>query len=346
MANIISVQNFIARDISQALRLQLTGNDRQALVTSNTTSAEAYQAYLKGRFFWYKRTNNDFKKAIAFFEEARKKDSEYALALVGLADSYSLLATQFYGPDDDFPFKEAFAQARRAAQRALELDPTLAEARATIAFIRWLADWDWEGAERDFREAIALDPRYGTAHLWYSWQLSAMGRHDEAIDGATTAVKLDPISPLPNRDLGIFSYHARRYEEAIEQLEKALELDPSFPETAEYLVDAYWFNGMREKAIAEAEKFDEKIAELYRLANKDKQDEASRLRPSLPEHSHLDLPRYYMLSGEVDLLFERFQFSFQERHPLLPLILADPHLDPLRTDPRFIDLRQRMGLEP
>jgi serine/threonine-protein kinase len=345
MEDIVSVQSDIVREISQALHLQLTGEVRQALAKRMTASSEAYQSYLKGRFFWYKRTNEDFKKAIEFFEEAKEKDPGYALAHAGLADGYFLLGTQFYGPDEDFPFKEAFAKARTVAQQALQLDPSLVEARTTLAFMRFWADWDWEGTEREFQQAFALNPNYATAHQWHAWYLSSMERHDEAIEESKRAIELDPTSPLQNRDLGIFSYRARRYEDAIEQLEKTLELDPSFPETQEYLVDAYWLSGMKEKAIAEANALDESLGRFYQLVEEGKQAEASRLRESLVEHSHLDIPRYYMLPGDVELLFQRFEAAFQERHPLLPAILADPHLDPVRSDPRFIDLRKRMGLE-
>jgi tetratricopeptide (TPR) repeat protein len=345
MKDIVSVQSDIVREISQALHLQLTGEARQAMAERYSTNAEAYQAYLKGRFFWNKRSNVNIKKAIGFFQEAGEKDPEYALAHAGLADSYFLLGSQFYGSDEDFPFKEAFEKARAAARQALQLDPSLGEARTTLAFTRFCDDWDWEGTEQEFQQAFALNPNYATGHQWYAWYLSSMEKRDEAIEESKRAIELDPISPLQNRDLGIFYYRARRYEEAIEQLEKTLELDPSFPETQEYLVDAYWLAGMKDKAIAVANTLDENLGRFYRLAAEGRQSEASRLRESLVEHSYLDIPRYYMLPGDVELLFQRFEAAFQERHPLLALILADPHLDPVRNDPRFIDLRQRMGLE-
>jgi TolB-like protein/Tfp pilus assembly protein PilF len=345
LADIVTVQNDIAAEISQALRLQLSGEEQQ-LAKIATTNSEAYQSYLKGRYLWNKRTNEDFKKAIEFFQEAREADPEFALAHVGLADCYVLLGEAFYGADEDFPPKDAFARAKSAALEALQLDSSLAEARTTLAFIRWSYDWDWEGAEREFQQAIALNPNYTTAHQWHSWYLSTMGRHDEALEGAKRALELDPISPLQNREQGIFLHRAGRYREAIEQLEKTLELDPSFPEAREYLIDAYWLSGMEDKAIAEATRLDERLGRLYQMAKEGKRTEAAQLRESLPERSLLDLPRHYMLAGDTEGLLGRLEEAYRERYPTLPIVLGDPHLNPLRSHPRFIELLRRMNIEP
>jgi TolB-like protein len=344
LADIISVQNDIATQISQALRLQLSGEEREQLARGETTNSEAYQAYLKGRFVWNKRTNQDFKKAIEFFQEAGEKDPGYALAQAGLADCLTLLGAQFYGADQDFPPKEAFARARSAAQTALRLDPSLAEARASLGFIRFLNDWDWEGAERDFQQAIALKPSYATAHQWYSLLLSATGRHDEAIEEAKHALELEPNSPVHNRELGLAFFWARQYREAVAQMDKTLELDSSFPLAREQLIDSYWLQGMRDEAIAEAEKLDTRIGKFFELVHEGNEIEAVRLLPSLPDINRLmSAPRYFVLAGDKETLLDRLEGAVLDRHPQLVVALASPLLDPLRSDPRFEDLLRRMN---
>jgi TolB-like protein/thioredoxin-like negative regulator of GroEL len=345
MADIVSVQNDIAQEISQALRLQLSGEDRQVLAKSYTTNAEAYQAYLKGRFFWSKRTNEDFKKALEFFQEAREKDPEYALAQVGLADCYLLLGAQWYGVDEEFPPKETIEKARRAALEALRLDPSRAEARATLGFLKFNYDWDWQGSERDFQQAIALNPSYTTGHQWYGIYLWATGRHEEAIEEATHALELEPISPMQNRELGLALLTAERYPEAIEQLKKTFELDPAFPLTSEWLVYSYWLSGMEDEAVEEAKTFDDEVGRFYELVKEGKLAEATLLLPSLPDRGRLTLrSSYHILVGDDESLFDCLEEAFRERNPQLPMALGIPLLDPFRSDPRFQDLRQRMNL--
>ncbi len=325
----------------------MTGEEQQRLAKSGTTSSEAYQSYLKGRYFWNKRTNEDFKKAIDFFEEAKGSDPDFALAHVGLADCYSLLGMQIYGADEAFPPKEATAKARSAALEALRLDDTLAEARTTLAWIRLVYDWDWEGAEKDFQQAIALDPDYATSHQWYSIYLAVMDRHGEAVEEAKRALTLAPISPLLNRNLGNAFLRARQYEEAIDQLKKTLELDASFPLARGLLIEAYWLNGMKEQAVAEAREVDESIGRFYELLKDGRQTEAIQLVPSLPGHDSLsNTVRYHALASDEERLFEHLGEAFEERHPQLVVVIASPNLDPWRSDPRFQDLRRRMGLVP
>jgi TolB-like protein len=344
MADIVSVQNDIAQEISQALRLQISGEEQQQLATSRTANSEAYQAYLKGRFFWNKRTNEDFKRAIVFFEEAREKDPEYALAYVGLADCYSLLGLQVYGRAEEFAPSDAFTNARRAALEALRLDPSLAEARATLAWVRFLYDWDWEGAEEEFKKAIALDPNYATAHQWYSVYLYSMERNDEAIQAAKHALEIDPISPLLNRSLGSAFQQAGRYQEAIEQFEKTLELDPSFPLARQSLAHAYWLNGMKDKAISEAGKANEELGRYYQLVQANDRAEAIRILATLSDDAQiLHVGRYY-IAGDEDTVFERLERAFEQHDPQLVMALVSSELEPLRSSPRYQNLLQRMNL--
>ena len=347
LTDIFDLQNNIATEITHALRLEMTGDDEAVLVTVDTSNTAAYQAYLRGRYLWFKRTNEDFKRAILNFQEALAEDPDYALAHAGLADSYLLLAAQFYGVDEDFPPVEGVERARAAAQEAIRLDPTLAEPQATMAFIRFINDWDWEGAENDFKEAIALNPSYATAHHWYALYLSAMGRHDEALEHAGRAADLEPTSAVMMRTVGRTLFFAGQYEQAIQQLEKTLELNPSFPLTEGYLAGAYWLDGIPQRAIATAESFDPRIAELYRLVSESNTQEARERLASSP--GDYDRPRgrlawHYAIVGENDRAITVLEELYRERHPQLPTTLANPLLYQLRTDPRFVDLYSRLGL--
>ena len=218
ITDLVTVQNDIAADISGALRLELSGDEQARLV--ETVSSESYQAYLKGRFFLNRRTQEDIEKAVAAFEEAKAIDPEFALASVGLGDSYIIIGAQWYGVDPENPPATAMAKARTAAREALALDPNLAEAYVTRAYIEFLHDWDWEASERDFLKAIELDPDYVVAHQWYSELLMVMGRHDESIAEGIRAVELEPTSALQVRELASSYRGAGRYAEAIEQLKK------------------------------------------------------------------------------------------------------------------------------
>ena len=186
--DLLTVQNDLATEITRALRLELTGEEQAQIASGGTADSEAYQSYLRGRYLWAKRTNEDIKRAIEFFEEAHAQDSNYALAYAGLADSYFILGGQFYGADQDYPPADSIAQARSLAFEALRLDEDLAEPRATLGIIRFTYDWDWEGAEDDFLAAIDRDPDYAQAQQWYSLYLSLIGRHDESIAHARQAV--------------------------------------------------------------------------------------------------------------------------------------------------------------
>ena len=341
LADIVTVQNEIAQNISQALRLTLTGDE----VTSDS---EAYRAYWKGRFHWNRRTNADLKKAILFFEESLARDPARALAHVGLADSYVLLGAQFYGAEADFPPTEAMAKARTAAREALRLDPGLAEAYTTLAYISLLLDWNWEAAEKDFLEAIERKPRYAVAHQWYSELLMVVGRDDEAIDQAQEAFELEPTAPIVSRELGFKFYKARRYPEAIERFRKTLELDPDFSFTRIMLTDALWDGGRREEALAEAERIDVRRRTLLELVAQGKTNEARAWVESFPrdEFTPMTLSALYARAGDKEKALELLEEGLAKRTPQLLTTVGRPVFDPFRSDPRFLDLRRGMGLEP
>ncbi len=347
LADLVTVQNAIAGDISQALRLELTGEEVEQLVEHGTANSEAYRAYLQGRYLWNKRTNEDFKTAIAFFEEAKERDPDYALAYVGLGDSYLLLGAQFYGPDADYPTAMAMEEARASARKALELDPELAEAYVTLAYVDFLYEWDWEAAERDFRKAIELGPEYAVAHQWYAEFLMVRRRHDEAIAEAARALEIEPTSPILSRELAAKFLYARRYPEAIEQLRATLELDASFPLTRGMMVDAYRYSGMRDQTLAELEYLDEKLARLYRLVLDEKLVEASQWIDSFPrdDYSTAALGRYYAMAGDKEKALGHVEEAFRQRASNLLLVQARPDFDPLRSEPRFLEIMRSMGLE-
>jgi len=343
--DLISVQNEIAAEISQALRLQLSGDEQRQIAASGTADSAAYQSYLRGRFLWSKRTNEDFKRAIAHFEEARQKDPSYALAYAGLADSYFLLGAGFYGADADFPPADAVAQARAAALEALRLDDSLAEPRATLGFIRFARDWDWDGAEEDFRAAIEHDPDYGTAHQWYALYLLAVGRLEEAIEECRHAIDLEPLSPLANRVLGSAYAQAGRYDDAVAQFQRTLEVAPAFPLTRRWLANSYWIRGDTDDAIATIEALDPEVARVYRLVAEGKMDEArSALRElPAPEREGRNAARF-LLVDDWEPVVALLDGWVETRDPQLAVLFVDPLLAPHRSDPRLLEVRERVGL--
>jgi TolB-like protein len=216
-ADIFALQGALAKEMTTALRVRLTGEDEKRMAKTYTANPEAYQDYLKGRFWWNKRSEDGFNKGIDFFQQAIAKDSSYALAYSGLADCYSLLPYYgFVAP------KEALPKAREAVLKALQLDDTLAEAHVSVATVKEY-DWDWPGAEREFQRAIELNPTYAYAHGSYGWLLASTGRFEEGIAEGKRALELDPFSLVINRNLGDVLYYARQFDQAIEQYRKGLE---------------------------------------------------------------------------------------------------------------------------
>jgi TolB-like protein/Tfp pilus assembly protein PilF len=348
LSDIVEVQNEIAQEIALALRPALTGDERERLAKPGTVDAEAYRAYWKGRFHWSRRTNEDFKIAIASFEEAIARDPSFALAQAGLGDSYLLLGAQFYGPDADYPPSVAMAKARTAAREALRLDPALAAAHVTLAYVQFLHDWDWQAAESGFLRAIELQPDYPVAHEWYAELLMVRGRHDEAISEARRSLDLEPTSPILSRELGYRLYQARRFDEAVTQFRETLELDPEFSLTRVMLTDALWDGGRRAEALAEAEHIDERRRTLYRHLARGETREALAWVESFPrrEYSPSTLAGFYALAGASAKALDFLEQAFENRTPQLPLALGRPAFDAVRSEPRLVELRRSMGLEP
>jgi len=353
--HIFAMQNSISEKMTEALRFTLSGEEKKRLARRDTDSAEAYQLYLKGRYCWNKRTEEWLRKGIQFFQQAIEADPGYALAYVGLADSYTQLAIVDIG---GLRPKEAFPQAKEAAARALSIDQTLAEAHATLGFAGLHYDWDWPGAEREVKRAIELNPNYATAHQWYGLFLSAMGRHDEAIREATRAHDLDPVSLAISRGVAFRPYEARRYDQAIESARKTLELEPSFAPVRYVLGLAYVQKASFERAIGELQQAvtlsggnPTYIGALgFAYARAGRKGDARTVIADLEELSKRRyVPPYnialiYTGLGENDRAFEWLQKAYEERSSRLVWLKVVPEVDSLRADPRFQDLLRRVGL--
>jgi eukaryotic-like serine/threonine-protein kinase len=356
LADVLAVQDDIAREISQNLRLHLTGDEEKRLAKSYTANPEAYQDYLKGRYWWNRRTEGGLNKGIDYFQQAIAKDPTYALAYAGLADCYIVLPSYA-----NVPPKDAFPKAKEAALKALQLDETLAEAHTSLAYVKTQYDWDWSGGEREFQRAIELNPAYATAHQWYGLTLCQMGRLEEGITEEKRALELDPLSLVINRELGRAFYLARQYDQAIEQLRRTLEMDPNFVLAHASLGWAYVQKSMNKEGIAECEK------ELaispgnpwalsglgYAYAVTGRRAEAQKVLDKLSELSKQRyVPARFMAMiygglGEKDKAFELLEKSYEDRSLEIGAgIKLDPVYDPLRSDPRFQDLLRRMNLQP
>lgn len=293
------------------------------------------------------------KKGIEYFQQAIDRDPNYALAYAGIAECYNSL-----GIYQLLPPTEVLPKAKAAAERALASDETLAEAHAAMAHIKFY-DWDWLGAEREFKRTFELNPNYAQAHLAYGNYLAAMGRISEAIAAKKRALELEPLSLIVNAGLGWTFYTSRQYAEAIKQLRKTLEMDANFQRAHHYLGLAYGQKGMFEEAIAEFQKArtlgdtPETLAWLgtsYALAGK--RNEAQKVIGELNELSRrryvssYSLAEVYATWGDKDRAFAWLEKAYQEHAFLLVYLKAEPELDSLRSDPRFADLLRRMGLTP
>jgi serine/threonine-protein kinase len=354
LADLLTVQDEISREITEKLRLRLSGEEKQRLTKRYTDNTEAYQAYLAGRYHWGRRTEDELKKAVDSFEQARAKDPAYALAYAGLADCYALMGDYGY-----LPPRDAFPKARAAAEHALQLDDSLAEAHTSLAFVKVQYDWDWAGAEREYRRALELNPNYATAHQWYSEYLSAMGRHEEALREIRRAQELDPLSLIIHAVVGRALYFARRYDDAVAQCRSTVEMDPNFGVPHLFLGRAYVQQGKYEEALAEFEEFHRlsggsailaEVGHAQVLAGR--RDEARQLLKELtqdPQQGKVAAGRIayvYVALGDRDQAFAWLEKAYDEHSDTLVFLRVEPRYDSLRSDPRFADLLRRVGLPP
>jgi serine/threonine protein kinase/Tfp pilus assembly protein PilF len=350
--DIFAIQDEISLAIVDKLKIKLLGEEKSALVKRHTVDLEAHNLYLKGLYFWNRRYEGGMKRAMECFRQAIDKDPDYALAHVGVADTYNITGMFGY-----LSPKEAFPKAITAAKRALEIDDTLGEAHASLGFARTFYEWDWTAAESEFIRAIELSPNYATAHEWYGIYLSATGRHDEGINEAEKARDLDPLSLIINAVVGLCYYFARRYEESIVNQKKTLELDPNFLIANTWIVMAYAENGMCDRAVRTISRVEAAAAEhpftlgyfgyYYGACGQDKDalrildilNELAKTRYVSPMHQAHTL----IGLGRIDEAFEFVEKALVERDPLLALTNAGPFYGTHLSDTQYNELLRKIG---
>jgi len=346
----LALQKKVASAIAEQIRIELTPQEQAVLKRVNVVNPEAYESYLKGRYFWNKRTADGLKVATAYFNQAIEEDPNYAQAYAGLADSYNLLGDWEYGA---LAPSEAYPKAKAAAIKALELNNTLGEAHTSLAFSLDVFDRDWQSAEKEFRKAIELNPGYATAHHWYAWHLSEIGRNAEAIAEMRKAEHLDPLSLIISADMAEILLVAHLNDEAVEQSRRTVDMDPNFAiahfELGEAFVQKHSYN----EAIAEFQKAIElsggsisaraNLAYAYALSNKT--NKAVKILNDLKTRSTRnasEIALMYVGLGEKDQAMTWLEKAYDEHFN--PSILVRPAFDPLRSDPRFQNLVHRIGL--
>ena len=348
----LALQNQVARAIADQIRIKLNPQEQAALKIARVVNPEAYESYLKGRYFWNKRTPDSLKVALAYFNQAIDEDPNYAQAYSGLADTYALLGDWQYAVMTP---KEAFPRAKAAAIKALELDSTLSEAHNSLAFCFDAFDWDLESAGKEFQRSIELNPGYATAHHWYAWHLSLLGRFDEALEEMRKAKNLDPLSLIINADLAELLVIAHFYDESIIQSRATIAMDPNFALAHNQLAQAYLQKHMNVEAIAELQKAVELsggsptcVANLARAyAASGKTSEAVKLLGDLKNHSNRgysdasEVAVVYAALGDKDQAMHWLEIGYEERFN--PGVLLRPGFNPLRSDQRFQDLLRRIG---
>jgi TolB-like protein/Tfp pilus assembly protein PilF len=352
-SDIFLLQEELASEISERLRLRLTKTQRASLTKRFTEDTEAYELYLKGRYSWNKRSDADLRKAVDYFRQAIVKDSNFALAYTGLADSLLLLA--LLGAEAP---RKVMGEAKTAASKAIRLDDELGEAYASLAQIKVSYDWDWEGAKSDFQTALRLSPAYPTAHQWYGEFLMAMGETEQGLTELRRARDLDPLSLIINTDLGLHLHWAGQSDQAIEQLECALELEPNFFRAHFYLGAVYVSKYMAREAVAEMETAIGLTENPYTLAGVGHAyalfDERAKAEEVLERLLQLAQERYVspatialLHAGFPDHLDETLRClnrAFEHRAGFLIWLNVCPTFERIRTDARFVDLLRRIGL--
>jgi TolB-like protein/DNA-binding winged helix-turn-helix (wHTH) protein/Flp pilus assembly protein TadD len=349
----LALQNKVARAIADEIRINLNPQEQAALKNVKVVNPKAYESYLKGRYFWNKRTANGLKVALAYFKQSIDEDPTYAQSYSGLADTYALLGDWQYS---EMTSREALPKAKSAAVKALELDGALGEAHNSLAFCLDAFDWDFDSAGREFRRAIELNPSYATAHHWYAWHLGVLGRYEGAIAEMRKAQNLDPLSLIINADLAELLLIAHSYDESIRQSRKTIEMDPNFALAHNQLGQAYLQKNMNEEAIAELQKAVQLsggsptcIANLARAyAASGKRSQAIRLLTEVKNHSGptysdaSEIAVIYTALADSDRAMNWLQKGYEERFN--PSVLLRPGFDPLRSDLRFQELVRRIGL--
>jgi TolB-like protein len=350
LSDILVVQEEIALEVAEKLRLKLSRGEKKQLTKRNTENTEAYQLYLKGRYFWNKAMTPELQTGLKYFQQAIDLDPNYALAYTGLADCYALL-----GNFTALPPTDVFPDAKAAVVKALELDDMLAEAHTSLAYLKTIYDWDWKGAEKEFKRGIELKSNDEWSHEAYGWYLAAMGRFDESIAQMKRAREIDPLSLPAIAHLGVPLFYASRYDEAIERFQEALEMDPDCGYLRFRLALAYAQKGMYEVAITELQPMldtsrdSDAVAALgYVYAVSNQRDKAQDALAELKERAKQEyVPSYHIAIihvglGETDQALNWLEKAYAERSYWLTFLRVDPILDNLRSNTRYTELLQRM----
>ena len=351
MSDLLATQREIAAAITQKLQLKLAGSDTKGLTKRYTDNNEAYQLYLKGRFHFARRTDEDIRRSIELFQQAIKLDTNFALAYVGVAESYNVMPSYPYmSPNEANPLAKA------AVTKALEIDPDLPEAHTVAGMIAATYDWDWVKAEREFKRSLELDPNLAITHYRYAWvYLSPMGRHDEAIAEMKRAMELEPLSLVQGANFAAVYLYARQFDKALDQAKKTYDLDPSMVTGQNWMCHAYDVNGMYAESLAISEKATQLNRSLlaalgYAYAKSGRRQEAEAV---LKQWKEIEKTKYvanywlaivYAALGEKDAAFAELEKAYREHDWFLQRLKTDPFMDPLRGDPRFKDLVRRLGL--
>jgi len=350
--DLLAMQDSISEQVTRGLALNLSNEEKHLLTKRYTENVGAYQAYIKGRYFWNKRTSEGLRQSVDHFKQALDMDPTYALAYAGLADAYALLVWQ-----GEFPQAHWIPQATAAATRALDLDNTLAEAHTSLGFIKFWYDWDFKGAEEEYRRAIELNINYATAHHWYGEFLVLMGRSEEGARELSLAQKIDPLSVVINVDIGKMLFFGHQSDRAISQMRDTLRLDPDFPTARLFLAMSYNQKGLKDEAVNELKLaidttggvplFKAVLAYLYAGAGRTSEATAilNELKTLLERQPvpafHIAL--IYAGMGDKDQSFIWLDKAFAEHDPFLVYIKVDPNFDVLREDPRFESLLRKLN---
>jgi len=353
--NVFLLQDDLSREISEKLRLRLTGDEKRRLTKCYTEDAEAYRLYLKGRYHWNKRNPEGLQKAVDYFQQALNRDPVYPLAYAGLADTYAYLSFFHVVPP-----RQAMPKAKAAAVKALEIDDHLAEAHVSLGYVSFTYDGDWSAAGKHFEQALALNPIYSGAHTFYALYLNSLGRSEEALAVAKRALDLDPASPAVSHSLAVQLYLARRFDQAIEQAHNTLEMDANFAISYQLLGEAHVSKGLYREGLLALEKFSalsrtsaiSRALVGYSLARLGERSAALRIIEELTSASkHSFIPAFlyalvYAGLEDKDQAFGWLEKAYEERFNRLAYLKQDALWDPLRSDPRFIDMLRRLGISP
>lgn len=355
ITDMFAVEDSISQKVASALMPNLTGDEQRRLSRPFTASSDAYQLYMRGRFFWNKRTADGVRKSLEDFQQAIQADPNYALAYAGLADSYTLAGSYGYSI---LPPKEAMPKAEAAAQQALAIDDSLAEAHTSLAYLKFTYDWDWDAAEHEFERAIALNPGYDNAHHWYSHLLMARGKKNESLAEAKRALELSPSDTVMNEHVGWTYLMMRDYDNAIQSCRKALDMDPDFLLAHRVLGLAYLYKGQNEDAVAEFQRgvqlsHDDPVAEAYlarayaMAGQNDKAITIVNRQQKLATQRYIppvEIAAVYSALGDTDHAFQWLNRAVEDRSSALVYLNIDRAYDAIRGDPRFAQLLQQVHL--